>query len=161
MPSQPHSSTYFNPRSGERSDHIQRPLQEQLSISIHAPANGATLCRKCLTALMCEISIHAPANGATTYTDYYYADEFKFQSTLRRTERLLPVTTFFLSWRFQSTLRRTERLPVLPFYKHFQKFQSTLRRTERPFCCALVWTSTQFQSTLRRTERHKFYFIPE
>ena len=56
---------HFNPRSGERSDHIQRPLQEQLSISIHAPANGATL------------------------SDAFTIDVEQFQSTLRRTERRL------------------------------------------------------------------------
>ena len=77
----------FNPRSGERSDsnllqNMQHLLlfqstlrrterlkydtdkMELISISIHAPANGATDTPH-RVAKMYEISIHAPANGAT------------------------------------------------------------------------------------------------
>ncbi len=55
----------FNPRSGERSDRLRSCVISSLSISIHAPANGATV------NLMVDdwdkrISIHAPANGATS-----------------------------------------------------------------------------------------------
>ena len=55
----------FNPRSGERSDtNHSCHLCSNLMISIHAPANGATL-YDVLIKIRPNISIHAPANGAT------------------------------------------------------------------------------------------------
>ena len=101
----------FNPRSGERSDRLRSCVISSLSISIHAPANGATAC------------------GAALYPHYL------FQSTLRRTERRS------ISWLmtgtsvFQSTLRRTERPLDAEGHPTYVEFQSTLRRTERlQFC---------------------------
>ena len=38
-----HGRAYFNPRSDERSDHVQHPIITQYTISIHAPTNGATV----------------------------------------------------------------------------------------------------------------------
>ena len=75
----------FNPRSGERSDEILFCKFRSLAISIHAPANGATvhiafICR------LAAISIHAPANGATYHLPFLFTFD-RFQSTLRRTER--------------------------------------------------------------------------
>ena len=58
---------HFNPRSGERSDPKFNPKIVRIIISIHAPANGATDCRDS------SIKFHV------------------FQSTLRRTERLIYV----------------------------------------------------------------------
>ena len=55
------------------------------AISIHAPTNGATVAKVVFYGLT-YISIHAPTNGATYITPQEY-DKFKFQSTLRRTER--------------------------------------------------------------------------
>ena len=85
---------YFNPRSREGSDEQSFPnLTELLTISIHAPAKGATLvthtfditmavfqstlprrerpipCR--LTVVIGKISIHAPASGATAFIDIF------------------------------------------------------------------------------------------
>ena len=58
-----------------------------LVISIHAPTNGAT--KEVIHALVaCLISIHAPTNGATVYIVYTHI-AMGFQSTLRRTERLV------------------------------------------------------------------------
>ena len=55
---------YFNPRSREGSDIDHQHLAVALTISIHAPAKGATLKR--LGSNRCRvISIHAPAKGAT------------------------------------------------------------------------------------------------
>ena len=78
-----------------------------------------------------------------------------FQSTLRRTERLLSgnhcnprydfnprsdersdglrCVQLFDGITFQSTLRRTERQVYINTYAHINVFQSTLRRTERLF----------------------------
>ena len=36
---------YFNPRSDERSDNYTDELGDNVSISIHAPTNGATSCQ--------------------------------------------------------------------------------------------------------------------
>ena len=56
-----------------------------------------------------KISIHAPTNGATPlYTRQ--RGECRFQSTLRRTERLSCRCVDRYALVFQSTLRRTERL---------------------------------------------------
>ena len=54
----------FNPRSGERSDQISGANAQMNIISIHAPANGATIGSE-FAELLEVISIHAPANGAT------------------------------------------------------------------------------------------------
>ena len=76
---------YFNPRSREGSDEVLNYLSLVISISIHAPAKGAT-------SLIYQkpdfwlISIHAPAKGATVS----WSPPVKiyiFQSTLPRRER--------------------------------------------------------------------------
>ena len=54
----------FNPRSREGSDGVMRMDKSVLSVSIHAPAKGATGdTRPCCKD--CKVSIHAPAKGAT------------------------------------------------------------------------------------------------
>ena len=55
---------YFNPRSCERSDSAVSIPANGDTISIHAPARGATNNFPVLLILFC-ISIHAPARGAT------------------------------------------------------------------------------------------------
>ena len=56
---------HFNPRPREGSDVSQKiDSAIQLSISIHAPAKGATDLAEELS-LIIDISIHAPAKGAT------------------------------------------------------------------------------------------------
>ena len=98
----------FNPRSREGSDYIAVVSGAMTTISIHAPAKGAT-CSAYVRrnnnryfnprsregsdyALYTQrdyayqISIHAPAKGATTFLDGYKI-EHKFQSTLPRRER--------------------------------------------------------------------------
>ena len=54
----------FNPRSREGSDAKQCANTESQSISIHAPAKGATPMQQRLQQQQ-RISIHAPAKGAT------------------------------------------------------------------------------------------------
>ena len=55
---------YFNPRSHERSDVLQKSNILYIIISIHAPTRGATLLQLCTKQLF-SISIHAPTRGAT------------------------------------------------------------------------------------------------
>ena len=55
-------------------------------ISIHAPAKGATLLTQSLECSL-EISIHAPAKGATLFLLVFCAVCAVFQSTLPRRER--------------------------------------------------------------------------
>ena len=77
---------HFNPRSDERSDIRLTDMPAVITISIHAPTNGATN-YETYKHYVNIISIHAPTNGATDYvtkSGYLY----QFQSTLRRTERL-------------------------------------------------------------------------
>ena len=56
----------FNPRSREGSDALFSPTFSPISISIHAPAKGATFLPSSRAALS-VISIHAPAKGATIH----------------------------------------------------------------------------------------------
>ena len=77
---------YFNPRSREGSDEQSFPnLTELLTISIHAPAKGATGLFS-LWKVDKIISIHAPAKGATINVAWSQLID-KFQSTLPRRER--------------------------------------------------------------------------
>ena len=101
-------STYFNPRSHERSDNFQfSGNQSPDCISIHAPTRGAT--KRCWIECWCysnfnprshersdstatayldspSISIHAPTRGATPKSSYNLSFQ-SFQSTLPREER--------------------------------------------------------------------------
>ena len=103
-------STYFNPRSHERSDNFQfSGNQSPDCISIHAPTRGAT--KRCWIECWCysnfnprshersdstatayldspSISIHAPTRGATIYAQILSISKL-FQSTLPREERLV------------------------------------------------------------------------
>ena len=56
---------YFNPRSREGSDAIAGWLGNVFTISIHAPARGATMAVEYIGGWW-TISIHAPARGATS-----------------------------------------------------------------------------------------------
>ena len=55
---------YFNPRSHERSDRVDKLNEQHKNISIHAPTRGAT---NPIRLVLCSewISIHAPTRGAT------------------------------------------------------------------------------------------------
>ena len=85
---------------------------------------------RCCTDPETGISIHAPANGATLWLCVPCGIE-EFQSTLRRTERRASPSQSNDIRLFQSTLRRTER-PIMKITNvEIAIFQSTLRRTER------------------------------
>ena len=68
----------------------------QISISIHAPARGATHTAGVIAA-NCKISIHAPARGAT-HGESKWTKGSRFQSTLPRGERLHLLTFFRLQY---------------------------------------------------------------
>ena len=82
---------------------------QDMRISIHAPAKGATYTYFDLISGLFAISIHAPAKGATQRSDSITYDTI-FQSTLPRRERLTVTLPFSNLCSFQSTLPRRERL---------------------------------------------------
>ena len=69
----------FNPRTRKGCDNIMQDHRLALSISIHAPAKGATSPAKSVNSSL-VISIHAPAKGATCFL-ILRATSFEFQST--------------------------------------------------------------------------------
>uniref|UniRef100_UPI0038D17490 hypothetical protein n=1 Tax=Acetobacter tropicalis TaxID=104102 RepID=UPI0038D17490 len=58
----------FYPRSRTGSDRMTRNLSGKITVSIHAPARGATLVWITSRADLNRVSIHAPARGATANT---------------------------------------------------------------------------------------------
>ena len=78
-------SSYFNPRSHERSDNSLVLFAVLFLISIHAPTRGATS-GSLLILNTPFISIHAPTRGATKVCGEI-VDRVVFQSTLPREER--------------------------------------------------------------------------
>ena len=84
-----------------------------LHVSIHAPAWGATSCRRGNPQLL-HVSIHAPAWGATVAKDGFIPVN-EFQSTLPRGERQKELALAEVESLFQSTLPRGERLSLLLF----------------------------------------------
>ena len=77
---------HFNPRSREGSDGKAVQPDSKFSISIHAPAKGATPVRRG-RLFRPTISIHAPAKGATSLFPGDQPQPPGFQSTLPRRER--------------------------------------------------------------------------
>ena len=190
---------YFNPRSRGGSDLTYRkeerppdifqstlPRRERpcplplprypCSISIHAPAEGATqeICGK---TVYFKISIHAPAEGATRSEPEKSKTAQKFQSTLPRRERRYAECRVGIDSVFQSTLPRRERqdkqMELLEKYKisihapaegatpceidfiSIYLFQSTLPRRERRKPPWKAGDIHLFQSTLPRRERRE------
>ena len=103
---------------GERR-HTPRQEESILSISIHAPAWGATRTLMEMYQEKC-ISIHAPAWGATKPAAIYPVATL-FQSTLPRGERQTVPKEGIAANEFQSTLPRGERQGILtkiPLIQH-------------------------------------------
>ena len=189
---------YFNPRSREGSDSavlalvpISSQFQSTLprgerrylnprivvngTISIHAPARGATKEKSAparissfqstlprgerlysgqYTCSSCAISIHAPARGATPLLYFFYIFH-QFQSTLPRGERHGLFSICNIITVFQSTLPRGERLAQLVYlvdgvhYFNPRSREGSDWRRKRHLA-----RSQKFQSTLPRGERH-------
>ena len=142
----------FNPRSREGSDtgpcvvhHLLQLFQSTLprrerrgnrrgawiyqTISIHAPAKGATDTTGSLADTL-TISIHAPAKGATASS-----------GGIQRAST------------FQSTLPRRERHSRFPQWNSFTYFNPRSREGSDGLFVSLPDTFSQFQSTLPRRER--------
>ncbi len=100
-----------------------------------------------------SISIHAPARGATWHTRYPQKSD-QFQSTLPRGERQNRKQKGDFAQKFQSTLPRGERQEQMFPQLRMPQFQSTLPRGERLRQGATCRKSRIFQSTLPRGERH-------
>ena len=83
-----------------------------------------------------SVSIHAPAKGATTRPAVIVSKDFLFQSTLPRRERHYNSNKSFVDAMFQSTLPRRERHRICAADELIKRFQSTLPRRERrePSC---------------------------
>ena len=128
---------YFNPRSREWSDIFRILFSLPLSISIHAPASGATVLFS-KAAPSATISIHAPASGATGYSILsscpfvYFNPRSRewsdFSKFLDNTEKLISIHapasgatekchSPLLMRAFQSTLPRVERRHLLTFFR--------------------------------------------
>ena len=122
---------YFNPRSDERSDRSRSALPVPfLTISIHAPTNGATY-ELVHVDVVQRISIHAPTNGAT--------------DGLHRSAEHAGISIH------APTNGATHGLLGLSFFRRISIHAPTNGATisNRYFL-----TLCLFQSTLRRTERH-------
>ena len=81
----------------------------------------------------CSISIHAPARGATEI-DVKIAGSMGFQSTLPQGERPIAYLQEVSKRLFQSTLPQGERRMPISILQLGQIFQSTLPQGER-HCC--------------------------
>ena len=123
-----------------------------LTISIHAPAKGATQ-RGFPLSSVGIISIHAPAKGATIPVCNMVGRYFNFNPRSREGSDLSPASFAFHASRFQSTLPRRERLRMSYICFGALSFQSTLPRRERQKLEILYRWWTVFQSTLPRRER--------
>ena len=131
----------FNPRSREGSDIYIDATGIVATISIHAPARGATSVSGSMNGSR-YISIHAPARGATIASSPLSSGLIRFQSTLPRGERLFP-TFFDTSVRIISIHAPARGATYkMACSVSLNVFQSTLPRGERPnaelFCAQ--WT---------------------
>ena len=82
----------FNPRSRAGSDKtLDREAINDIAVSTHAPARGATLPESVTIGAPATVSTHAPARGATAAWDVVRAPGSLFQPTLPRGERQAPL----------------------------------------------------------------------
>ena len=99
------------------------------------------------------ISIHAPARGAT-YAAGTITETEKFQSTLPRGERPVPISTQRFPRRISiHAPARGATRPCRVIHHNAASFQSTLPRGERPSPAGFICVDRGFQSTLPRGER--------
>ena len=105
-------------------------LREVIQISIHAPAWGATASVG-MKAHQIQISIHAPAWGATLFLPSYWRGRYHFNPRSRMGSDI--ISAFLLAWpvSFQSTLPHGERRKRLKWLPPVIVFQSTLPHGER------------------------------
>ena len=105
--------TRFNSRSREGSDGLSTSVYSAgSSVSIRAPARGATDAAKLATGII-AVSIRAPARGATFLLCADLALKL-FQFALPRGERRIDPGFDRIPGKFQFALPRGERLRLLP-----------------------------------------------
>ena len=168
------SNSYFNPRSREGSDNSVKPFVIRIdSISIHAPASGATL--EVVEVVRGRVFQSTLPRVERRATSTWSCCRRVFQSTLPRVERrgkiyvvcsrgaisihapasgatvIFPLSSCSVT--FQSTLPRVERRRRRTQTKRLYRFQSTLPRVERLLTIRHSDRSCRFQSTLPRVER--------
>ena len=140
----------FNSRSRVGSDQAIQAGVSTLSVSIHAPAWGATQSRSHARGAP-GVSIHAPAWGATVI-DALKANPGVFQFTLPRGERRVPMLTPYGGSVFQFTLPRGERRRASAPRSPPPCFNSRSRVGSDSVSGAQV-PNLKFQFTLPRGER--------
>ena len=125
----------FNPRSRTGSDATGPKERPRRSVSIHAPARGATL-RRANYRLIEEVSIHAPARGATwTRLRNFERKEVSIHAPARGAtiRPRNPVSAKL----FQSTLPHGERREAIGFKLPDSGFNPRSRTgsdTQKPAC---------------------------
>ena len=124
---------YFNPRSHERSD----PVLSSVPL-------GSV-----------PISIHAPTRGATE-TGAHQSNEFVFQSTLPREERLQQANLHLCALLISIHAPTRGATFVVETILILILFQSTLPREERLYFLRCICVAFIFQSTLPREERQQY-----
>ena len=123
----------------------------RFAISIHAPANGATQSIFTIKQSF-EISIHAPANGATSLDSCHtYSLQISIHAPANGATIIKCQT--IIGHGFQSTLRRTERHRARTRAQMALYFNPRSGERSDSNGCAPVGLGARFQSTLRRTER--------
>ena len=148
------SHSYFNPRSREGSDDgFQICTFRTVSISIHAPARGATAFL--FAMLYCfSISIHAPARGATTSSNHLGILIYHFNPRSREGSDLSALFQFLTCMcNFNPRSREGSDSTPCEANRVASVFQSTLPRGERLLFFLRCYIAFLFQSTLPRGER--------
>ena len=142
----------FNPRSRVGSDGAGYGFSTSSSRFQSTLPRGERPWGALPEGLSVSISIHAPAWGATSAVPRH-ATQGIFQSTLPRGERQRYSAQVLKANIFQSTLPRGERLINYASSVGDEPFQSTLPRGERLVCSNCGLHTGIFQSTLPRGER--------
>ena len=127
-------------------------MAEDIKISIHAPARGATVLRL-FAGLRIVISIHAPARGATLWYIHIRRCGMDFNPRSRKGSDMAAQTNILQNTVFQSTLPQGERrVPhtKTPF-THAISIHAPARGATFPIFTSL--RRTTFQSTLPQGER--------
>jgi len=96
------------------------------SVSIHAPAWGATLAR-CLEQQAYDVSIHAPAWGATSLHGRRTKQAIGFNPRARVGRDLPDICSILIHTMFQSTRPRGARLQIHQIFERFLRFNPRAR----------------------------------
>ena len=147
-------SPRFNPRARVGRDVTLPIMRSAPSVSIHAPAWGATVLQLALTKRQAYVSIHAPAWGATRPRRHNRRRPSGFNPRARVGRDPMFVAAFDAAvTTFQSTRPRGARPSNSSSAGSAAVFQSTRPRGARPFARAGRIRGAVFQSTRPRGAR--------